>query len=382
MRLCFFNARLVQDRQVQEGTLWVEDGKIVSSADGAFQQKIDVKGKLIAPGLIDLQINGAFGIDLSSEPHRLNELARQLPQWGVTSFLPTVITSPQSVYHKILPQLQPQKQKGGSEILGIHLEGPFINLEKSGAHPKAYIQSFQKHPSIEKFYGSLAGVKMVTLAPELPGALDVIKTLRSKNIVISAGHSQASYEDMQKSVSEGLTMATHLFNATAPLHQRAPGIIGEALTNSHLFYSIIADGLHVHPAAIKLAWRANPEGLILISDITAAGGQQVGSYTIGSVSIEVEGKRPVVKGTDHLAGSITNLAESLRLFQSFTDCSIAEALEAATLKPARLLGIESTKGTLKPGADADFIILNEDLTVEATYISGQLAWHIDNIQLI
>ncbi len=368
----FYHARILLDHQLIEGELWVSGGKIIPPQEKA-DLEIDVGGNILAPGFIDLQINGGFGCDFSRNPEKIEEVAKQLLSFGVTSFLPTVISSSPEQYRRLLPKLQPRSfGKEGATILGIHLEGPFFSPAYSGAHNPSLLLSPEKN-SLERTYGSLEGVKLVTLAPELLGASSCIELLQKQNIVVSAGHSAANFDQMRAGIDSGIRLATHLFNAMTPYHHRNPGIIGSVLLNPSLPYTLIADGLHLCPECILLCWRCHPEGLILISDATEALGMPDGNYQLGSLNIEARSHQIYLAGTQTLAGSNLQLDEAVRRLHAITQCSPAEALEAASLKPAELLNL-SSKGTLTPGADADFLILSPDLTVQATYLGGQLAW--------
>lgn len=360
MTLCFTNGKIVRRHQIVAEDLWVSNGKIVPPQPNA-DTFLDMEGRLIAPGYIDLQINGAFGVDFSLGLEQLQTVASGLPRYGVTSFLPTVISTTPEKYRKILPEF---RRCTGAEPLGIHLEGPFLNPAQSGAHQKKYFLEFEK--GLEECYGSLANVKIVTLAPELKGADKVIAKLKEMGIIVSAGHTQASYDEMNRS---GIKLATHLFNAMAPFHHRFPGVIGAALTRSELSYTIIADGIHIDPIALKLAWEANPKGLILISDAMIALGKGKGKYRFGEQEVEVHDDKAVLAGTERIAGSVLTLDTAVRNLCKATGCTVVEAIECASLKPAKLLGLKN-KGHLEFGADADFNILSQDLEVKACYVAG------------
>lgn len=369
----FTNGLILKNHELKKGELWVENGKIIEPKEKASQE-IDLKGLIAAPGYIDIQINGAFGIDFSTAPFRIAEAAKQLPRFGITSFLPTLVTLDRSKYLEILPHLQPRKTEGAL-ILGIHLEGPFFNPKQHGAHNPKNIAAGDNSPSAEAFFGSLEGVRIVTLAPETPGALRIIRELKEKGIIASLGHTNATYDQTLEAIQEGAALATHLFNAMTPFHHRNPGIAGAVLSQDALSYSMILDGHHTHPAAAALAWRAHPKGLILISDAIEALGLPPGPCRLGSMDVEIKGGKALLKGTETLAGSILGLDEAVRNLKTFTGCSAVDALEAASLKPAQLLGIEKTKGTLNPGADADFLLLDSNLHIQAVYIGGSLVWH-------
>jgi N-acetylglucosamine-6-phosphate deacetylase len=213
-------------------------------------------------------------------------------------------------------------------------------------------------------------VRMVTLAPELPHSLDLIRSLQSRSIVVAAGHSLATYAEMEAAVKAGVTLGTHLYNAMGSLHARDPGLVGYLLSHSGFPYSIIADGVHVSPKMLQIAWKANPEGLFLVTDAIEAQGGPEGSYHLGDSRVVVNGGKALIEGTQTLAGSLLTMDQAVRNLCTFTGCSIVEALEAASLKPARILGIEKQKGTLEPGADADLIFLDDQLRILETTVGA------------
>lgn len=344
--------KILEDNLVSED-LWVSGGKIIAPQKRE-DRTIDTKGMLIAAGYIDLQINGGYGVDFSRHPNHLDKVAAALLKHGVTSFLATVVSTSPEQYRKILPVLQKKN------ILGLHLEGPFLNPLYPGAHNKKYFCEAIGQDPLKECYGSLDKVRLVTLAPELGGAMKLIDALNVMGVRVSAGHSGATYE-------QTLPIITHLYNAMPLFHHRAPGLIGRCLGGEGISYSIIADGQHVHPAAIKMAWRANPQGLFLVSDAMSALGLFPGTYPLAGQEVTVTEEKACIAGTDILAGSIIALDEAVRRFQKYTGCTLVEAVRTATLKPAQILGISDTKGTLKIGADADFIILDENLYVQQCY---------------
>jgi len=368
----YHNAQILKDHELKVGEIWVANGKIIAPQHSA-DHEIDVQGLILAPGYIDLQINGGFGIDFSTEAEKVQVVACCLPQYGVTSFLPTLISTDKKHYSELIPHLKPrQGGESGSNILGAHLEGPFFNPKQYGAHNPLMIREFDE--PLESFYGDLDGVKIVTLAPEIQGGLATIRYLKEKGIVVSAGHTSASYDEAKAAFNAGVSMATHLFNAMTPLHHRSPGIVGAVLTNDSIHYSVIADGLHLHPVTLDLAWRTNPKGLILVTDAIEALGLPPGHYHLGTMEVDVQQGQAYVSGTQKIAGSVLSMDEAVRNFHAATKNSIVDAIEAASLKPAQILGIQDHKGHLNEGADADFIILDDGLYVQACFISGQLAW--------
>lgn len=371
----YYNSFLLRNHQIVKEDLWVKDGVVIapqSSADFAT----DMQGKLISPGWIDLQINGAFGKDFSSDLDAQEIISKKLPEFGVTAYLATIVSSTQEDYLRVIPRLQPQKGELGATLLGIHLEGPFLSHSYSGAHDFRVLRIPKNFSDPESFYGSLNGVKLVTLAPELLGALSWITLLNSKGIVVSAGHTDATFLQMHEAIENGLSAVTHLFNRMRPFDHREPGVIGAALSNDRLFYSLIADGIHVHPVAIDLAWKSHKKGAFLISDGMAGVGLPDGFYMLGRQEVEViNGRAILADKKDTLAGSILTMDVAVRNLIKFTGCPLAEALEAASLRPAEVLGISDRKGSLEVGADADFIVLDANLKVLTTYVAGHVVWN-------
>ncbi|XP_033320809.2 N-acetylglucosamine-6-phosphate deacetylase isoform X1 [Megalopta genalis] len=387
----FHNCRIVRNGKIWLEDLWVRDGKIVDPEKIFFDEKIkpdiriDCDGAIISPGYIDLQINGGFGVDFTHNvdtvQEGLDKVSKKLLEFGVTSFCPTLVTSPSKTYHEILPKMK-RKNGGmqGASILGIHLEGPFISPLKKGAHPENYIKTLEKgFESLLNMYGTLENVSLVTLAPELPNVQSVIEELCKQNIRVSLGHSVGNLHEGEAAVKSGASFITHLFNAMLPFHHRDPGLVGLLTSNKipegrNIHYGIIADGIHTHPAALRIAHRTHPEGLVLVTDAISALGLEEGIHQLGQLDIEMRAGRAYIAGTNTLCGSTAEMSKCVRLFKEATDCSIVEALEAATLHPARTLGIEKTKGVLNYGADADLVLLDDNLDLLSTWISGECVY--------
>lgn len=385
MAYCLQNAFVLRDHQLVKEDLWLEDKKIVQQSKAKSIKYLDYRNKIIAPGFIDLQLNGAFGIDFTTQPEKIRDVAMQLPLTGVTAFLATLISSPQYHYKKVLPEIIHAKKfipAQAAQWLGIHLEGPFLNPQKAGAHPPTCIFPSEKAPisfhDLKNTYGSFDEVRLITLAPEIAGMREVIEQLQQQKINIAAGHTLATYEEANESFKIGVTLATHLFNAMHPLNQREPGLIGAALKpRQGTYYSLIADGIHVHPALVEMAWKTNPEGCILITDgIAPLGLKQTHGkeqhFHLGFSSIHSTDYAFQLVDKPVLAGGITPMNVCIKRFLEMTKCSLVDGIEAATLKPARYLGIDHLKGTLKCGADADLVILDDELGVMDVFIQGQL----------
>ncbi|XP_061837506.1 N-acetylglucosamine-6-phosphate deacetylase isoform X2 [Nerophis lumbriciformis] len=388
----FVNCRILRDHRLLREDLWVREGKILDPEKLFFDEKayaderVDCEGTILAPGFIDVQINGGYGVDFSQVSEDVNAsvslVARKVLEHGVTSFCPTLVTSPLDVYHKVLPQVKVHDGgRHGAGVLGVHLEGPFISAEKKGAHPERFLRTFASGGSADliEVYGSLDDVAMVTLAPELEGSQSAVKELCQRGVTVSLGHSVANLSQAEEAVQHGASFITHLFNAMLPFHHRDPGIVG-LLTSDRIpqgrsvFYGMIADGIHTNPAALRIAHRAHPAGLVLVTDAIAAMGLPPGRHTLGQQVIEIQGLHAFVEGTQTLSGSIATMDMCVRHFKHASGCSVEEALEAASLHPAQLLGISHQKGNLDFGSDADIVLLNDSLGVTATYISGQEVW--------
>jgi len=381
----FVNCRILRNHELVIDDLYVRDDKIVDPRDIFFVEKrsadrvVDVGGFIIAPGYIDIQINGGFGIDFSydtSDPEKaISTVAKGILAHGVTSFCPTLVTSSPSVYKKVLPFLKKSKGSSkGAAVLGAHVEGPFISKEKNGAHEVTLIANLSEGiESVKKMYGDLENIAIITLAPEIPNALDTIEELAKRNIVVSLGHSTANIDIGEAALKKGARLLTHLFNAMLPFHHRDPGLVGLLASNCCLpvFYGIISDGVHTHPSALRIAKRVHPSGLVLVTDAISALGLSEGVHHIGKQAIEVLNGKAFVANTNTLCGSIASLDRCVQHFVEHSGASIAEGLEAASLHPALALGIEQSKGTLNFGSDADFIILNDDLKVLSTWIAGE-----------
>lgn len=364
---------------ISNGTLLIDGSKIlalgpdhtISIPEGA--KVLDAHGQVLAPGFIELQINGGFGHDFTEKPASLWMVAGALPRYGVTAFLPTVITSPLSNVNQALEVWKAGPPVGfkGALPLGYHLEGPMINPAKKGAHNPAYILP----PSLEIIEGWFPeeGVRLVTLAPEIPGAIEVIHELRKRGILVSAGHSMATYDEAMRAFDAGVLKGTHLFNAQPPVDHRQPGLSAALLTDRRLTTGMIVDGIHVHPAMVDLAWRLKgPGNFVLVTDAMAALGMPPGNYHLGDYDVIVDDTSArLSNGT--LAGSILTQDAAIRNLVSFTKCNLAEAISAATQNPANLLGLDS-KGCLEPGADADLVLLSPDGYVQSTWVAGEVVY--------
>jgi N-acetylglucosamine-6-phosphate deacetylase len=352
--------------------------------------RLDATGLLVAPGFIDLQINGAAGVDLSTEPERMAEVAAALPRWGVTAWLPTVVTGPPGVRWRALAAFDALASDASSVAasgtapgnppgaapravpLGLHLEGPFLAPERKGAHDPAHLAAPAIDVVADEGWSRDAGVAAVTLAPELPGALEVVRELVARGVVVSAGHSSATAAEATAAIDAGVTYVTHLFNAMAPLHHREPGLVGVALSDDRVRVGVIADGLHVDPAVVALAARALGRRLSLVTDAVAALGAPPGPVALGPFSADVSPDDGAVRLRDGtLAGSTLALDRAVRNVVSYAGLPLADAVRAVTATPAAVLGL-ADRGVVEPGAVGDLVLLTPEGEVVATVVGGRV----------
>jgi N-acetylglucosamine-6-phosphate deacetylase len=359
----FANARLVRADGIEPTDVLVRDSVIAAvgpNADADVSEHIDLHGAYLAPGLIDLQLNGGWGINLAQEPERVWELAEHLIADGVTAFCPTLVSCREEIRARFLDVLRagpPDDGRARAHSLGAHLEGPILNPVRRGAHPAAALREADLVLTHE---WNAPEVAYVTLAPELPGAHDVIEHLVARGVRVAAGHTNATTEELLAAEAVGLGWVTHLFNAMAPFNHRAPGPIGAVLGASlTLGAGLIADGAHVDPAAVAMAWRALGNRLFLVTDAVSPMG--------------VIGRGETIRLADGtLAGANLHLLDAVANFERFTGCSLREAVAAATSTPADMLG-DATRGRIEPGRRADFVVFDDDRRVVQTYLAGKLA---------
>lgn len=325
----------------------------------------------VAPGFIDLQVNGGFGVEVGEEPEAIRILAARLPEMGVTAFLPTVITSPPEFYPKAIAAFQAAKDAPGASPLGLHIEGPFLSPQRHGAHRRDSIENAD--PCLLDTLLESDAVRLVTLAPERPDAPGLIEKLRKRGVLISIGHTNATYEQFKAGVDAGARMATHLYNAMSPFGHREPGAIGAALLDDRVTVGLIADGVHTHPASLQLALRAKGvEGIALVTDMMAAAGMPSGAYVLGGRQVITDDTSArLADGT--LAGSLLTMDQAVRNMVQWTDATTIDALRMASEIPARLLGL-ARMGHIRQGNDADLVLLDEDLHVQTTIIKGEIVY--------
>ena len=333
----------------------------------------------ILPGFIDLQVNGSHGIDvMTAAPDSLLSLARHLAREGTIAWMPTAVTAPLEkiarVHRNIASAIETSSHDSAdttcdyAAILGMHLEGPFISSLRLGAHPPLNLD-----PRGEPFDTVLAmdSLRLITLAPELSGALEATMRLTARGVIVSIGHTNATLDEANAGIAAGARMFTHLFNAMRPLNHRDPGVIAAALSPSRAFAAIIPDGVHVHPTILNLAYRARGrDGMILVTDkVVLAGTADNGGVTVGRAPATIrDGAVRLANGT--LAGSIISMLDGVRMTVENTDASIADAAVMASTNPAILLGTPD-RGRLQPNTRADLIVLSPKLELKSVIIGGR-----------
>ncbi|NPV70105.1 MAG: N-acetylglucosamine-6-phosphate deacetylase [Firmicutes bacterium] len=391
------HGRIVTPEGICRGDLLVSDGKIAelrpaevasrcpagaSAGTGgdrlAAVHELDAGGAFVVPGFIDVHVHGAGGADpMCGDPASLQSMARTLASWGVTAFLATTMTAPLPDLFRALENIATARERsrqpgwGGASILGAHCEGPYFNPRRCGAQPIDHLRQPDLGEVRELYAAGHVSLRIMSLAPELPGALPVIEWLVSHGVVVGAAHSAATWDEAERAVEAGLSHATHLFNAMRPLHHREPGVAGLALTDDRIWVEVIADGQHLHPAVVRLAWRAKgPARMGIVTDLTQLAGLPPGKYTFSGQEVTLTADAATLSEAGGLAGSVT---PACRVFRNLLSWGFGP-VEAATLmsyNPARRMGIEDRKGSITPGKDADLVIVKESGDVVTTIVGGE-----------
>jgi len=378
--------------RIEQPLLLVEDASIVEVTSRARREApigsrgLDFPGGILAPGFIDIHIHGGAGHDvMEAGADALPPLERLLARHGVSSYFPTTVTAPLEATLSALERLAdaieaadvkavdrgPQATER-ARPLGIHLEGPFISHSRRGVHPPENLLA-PSLPAFDRFWQAARGhIRMLTIAPELPGAIEVITEAAKRGVCVSLGHSNADLNAARAGVAAGARHATHTFNAMRPLGHRDPGILGEVLTDSRLSADIIADGIHLDPEIVQLFLKAKgPDAAVLITDATAATGMRDGRYRLGSLEVEVKDGKCMNGG--NLAGSVLTMDLAVRNVMQFAQWDLQQAVRLATLNPARVANLNGglrEVGLLKAGARADLVVLSPTGEVRNTIIGG------------
>lgn len=331
---------------------------------------MDAGGLIVVPGLIDVQINGAFGHDFTQDPTTIWEVGARLPELAVTTFLPTIVTAPGEVTDLAIDVVAGRKPSAyrGADVIGLHFEGPWISPEMHGAHDPEHI--VDPDPRVARRWAESGVVSLVTLAPERPGADAVIAQLTRLGVRVSIGHTAADYATARDAFESGASLATHLFNQMTPLSHREPGVVGAALLHAR-HCLLVVDGHHVDDAALQVAWQVlGASRTILVTDAMAGLGLGQGTYALGSGPIIVgeDGPRTI---DGRLAGSVVSLPGAIGNLVESTSADLPGAIRSATLNPADALGL-GDRGDLSHGRRADLTLLDEELNVVTTWVAGEM----------
>ncbi len=371
---CIINGRIVTPTEVLEGKAILFNEKIEAITDSsnipADCDVIDAAGAYVAPGLVDIHIHGYVGEDTcDGDPEGLERMAKAIVANGVTSFCPTTMTVAKSQIEKAFDSARTLKAKEGyhgANVLGINCEGPFINPSKKGAQAEEHIL-----PPDGKFIVDNADIiKLVTIAPEMPGALEAIKYItENSDVLVSTGHTGATFDEANAGIEAGVRHTTHLFNAMTAMMHRNPGVVGSALTHDEVSCEMICDTFHVNKGLFPLVAKVKGDKLCLITDCMRAGGMPDGKYDLGGQDVYVKGIQCLLEdGT--IAGSVLRLNRAVQNVYKNTDIGIAKAFACASLNPAAAVHEEARKGSLEVGKDADIIIIDTDFNVIKTIIGG------------
>ena len=334
-----------------------------------IDEQIDAGGKYLSPGFIDIHVHGCNGFDTMDEDEKaLAFIGKGILQTGVTSFLPTTMTmSFDRIWDSMEHIRQAMGKSSGAEVLGCHMEGPFIHEDYKGAQDKKFIAS----PDINKIEKYLDCIKIITIAPEVAESSDFIKACVQRGIVVSIGHSSATYEQAMEAIEAGASQMTHTFNALPPLHHRLPGAIGAAM-DSEIACELIVDNLHVHPAMQRILLKVKGlEKIILITDAMRASLLGEGEYDLGGQNVIVkEGEARLPNGV--IAGSVLSLNRAVHNFMENTGIDLVSAIQLVTLNPAKQIKADHKKGSIEIGKDADMVLCNDELEIFATFVKGNL----------
>jgi N-acetylglucosamine-6-phosphate deacetylase len=375
--------------EIQDPLLFIEDG-LISAVSTRAQKEIPknvtvfdlthdgVGHAILAPGFVDIHMHGGAGLDvMRAAPSELPHLNKFLTTHGVTGYFPTTVAAPLDQTCAALERLADAIEAGQDHVgnasvqahpLGIHLEGPFLSHLRRGVHPPEYLVE----PTLEIFerlwQAARGHVRMMTIAPELPGAIEVIAEAARRKVLVSIGHSDAVLDAARAGVKAGARHATHTFNAMRPLDHRDPGILAEVLTDQHITADIIVDGIHVAPEVVQLFLQAKGlDGAVLITDAMAATGMPDGTYQLGPIQVEVKDGKCTAGGK--LAGSVLTMDRAVRNVAQFAGWSLQNAVRAATLNPARAAGL-ARHGQLVPGAEANMVVVSPKGEVRKTIVRG------------
>jgi N-acetylglucosamine-6-phosphate deacetylase len=361
----------IKGSRIHEMKPWAEAGEIPPD------RLIHIPEAMVAPGFIDIHVHGAAGWDLmSGSAEAIRQVAQTLARFGTTSFLATTMSAPEADLDNAILSLASHRDldTGGARFLGIHLEGPFLNPARRGTHSELSLRKADPASLLRQVAQSGNFIRRLTVAPEMDPGHELIRAASEKGIVVSLGHSDATEKQARAAVDAGATQATHTFNAMRPLHQREPGVLGVVLTDDRVYAEVIADGVHVQPAAIDLLLRVKGVDRVpLVTDGSSGVGMPDGEYPLGAETVTVRhGECRDHEG--HLAGSVLTLDRAVRNLIEWLDVPLHEALIMASATPARSIRMGNGKGTVGPGADADLVFLDRNLQVIQTMVAGHIVY--------
>lgn len=376
----FVSRRIYAGDRPFAGYVTVADGQILSTGTGLpagdAGKVVDVGDARVIPGLIDLHSHGFLGMDfVSTDRDAIPKVARALAEAGTTAFQPTSATSPVDILDRFILRAEELADGPvcGARVIGSHMEGPFLNAVRKGA----MVEEFLLTPSLEQMEKWLdlgnGTINQVTIAPEMPGAMDVIRFLADNGVTVSAGHTDASYEQMEEAIRAGVSLACHTFNAMRPLNHREPGVLGSVLTNKNVTCELISDCQHIHPAVMRLIIQAKgPAHVAAITDASQLAGLPPGKYEAGGVVVTMEpsGLARLPGGT--IAGSSATMVKCLRNLVEVVGVTFEDALQMTAATPARVAGVNAFKGSLAVGKDADIVVLDNDYNVLWSLVEGEV----------
>lgn len=359
--------------------LLIENGKIkgIGFFNDRDYEEINLQKYKILPGLIDTHIHGCYGYDVMDGTYTaLNEMSKFLATVGVTSFVATTVTAQMDKLEKAVENVAFCMEKGleGAKLLGSYVEGPYISKEYRGAHPKRFIKGLDRNEIDHLLKRARNTIRIVTVAPEIPGSLEIIKYLTEKGIKVSLGHSNATYEESVKAIDSGASIGVHLYNGMRGLHHRETGLLGAVLNKDEVKAEIICDGIHVSVPAIQIALRCKKiQDIVLISDCMRAGGLSDGEFILGELKAKVEnGIARIDNGS--LAGSTLKLMNGIENMHKLVGASFEDSLKMATINPAKAIDIDFETGTIEDGKCADITAVDENLNVVFTMVNGKVVY--------